>query len=268
MAFAWLSCLIVCLSAVQDDNLEITNPRRTYGYLGAPRPKEMGILPGDTAHFSFDIKNLKMDESGKASYSVAIEIRDENGKVFYEQRPYRTVAQNLFGGNSMPCSAHVAIPVDAKPGVVDWKVTVIDRATKKSAVASGKGRVLPLDFGIVGVGLFSDPEARVPMSAIAVVGDLAYLHLATVGFQRSKDSKQPHVEVSLRVLDETGKPTTAKPIVGTINSNVDPKEQFLPVQFGLSVTRPGRFTIELTAQDKLSGKRSQVSYGLRVLPLE
>ena len=267
MSFAWLPCVVLAFGAVGDDKLEIANHRRTYGYLGAPRPKETGILPGDIAHFSFDIKNLKVDDIGKAAYSIAIEIKDDAGKTIFEQRPHNSVAQNFLGGNSLPCAAHVEIPLDTKPGAVDWKVTVVDRASKASTTLTGKGKILPADFGIVQVGLFADPEARTPMSAIAVVGDLAYLQFSTVGFGWSKD-KQPDVKVSMRILDENGKPTMAKPIVGKINSGVKQGEKFLPAQFGITMNRPGRFTIELTSECAVCGKRSQIHYGIRVLPLE
>lgn len=268
MSFAWLPAVVLCLAGAPDDKLEIVNHRRTYGYLGAVKPANSGALPGDTAYFTFDLKNLKLDADGKASYSIAIEIRDAAGKIFYEQRPYNSVARNFLGGNSLPCSAHLEIPLDAKPGVVDWKVTVVDRASKQSATLTGKGKVLPADFGVVGVGLFADAETRVPMSAVAAVGDSAYMQFSAVGFARNKDTKQPNVEFSLRILDEKGKPTMAKPLVGKIDSGVDPKEPLLGVQFGLSLNRVGRFTIELTAEDKISGKRSQVLYGIRVWPLE
>lgn len=268
MSFAWLPGLILCLSAVQGDSLEIANPRRTYGHLGALRLKDGGILPGDTAYFTFEIKNLKLDAFGKAAYSIAIEIKDANGKVFYEQRPYNSVAQNFLGGNSLPCSAHIEVPLDAKPGPVDWKVTIVDRTTKKSTSSSGKGNILPADFGIIQVGLYADSDARVPMSAVAVVGDNAYLRFANVGFARDKDKQQPNIEFSMRILDEKGQPTMAKPMVGKINSDTDPKDRMLPVQFGLTMNRAGRFTIELTSEDKISGKRSQIQYGIRVLPLE
>jgi hypothetical protein len=266
MSFAWVPCVVLCLAG-GDDALEITNARSTYGYLGAPRPKG-GILPGDTSHFTFEIKNLKLDADGKAAYSIAIEIRDAAGKVFYEQKPYNAVAQNYLGGNSLPCSAHIQIPLDAKPGPVSWKVTIKDRTTKQSAVASGKGMILPATFGIVQVGLFADVDSRAPMSAIAVVGDSAFLQFSTVGFSRDKETKQPHVNVSLRILDDKGTPTMAKPLTGKINSGVHADEPYLVNQLGLSFNRAGRFTIELTAEDQATGRRSQINYAIRVLPLE
>lgn len=268
MAFTWLPLVVLCLAGGQAAPLEVTNPRTTYGYLGATRPKLAGVLPGDTAHFTFEIKNLKLDPAGKASYSIAIEIRDAAGKLFYEQRPYNAVAQNYLGGNSLLSAAHIEVPLDAKPGAVDWKITIKDRTTNQTAMIAGKGKVLPADFGIVHVGLFADVDARAPMSAVAAVGATAYLQFSAVGFSRAKETKQPNVNVSLRILDEQGKPTMAKPITGTINTSVNADHPFLTNKFGLTLNRAGRFTIELTAEDQATGKRSQISYSIRVLPLE
>src|ERR1043165_10174824 len=99
-----------------------------------------------------------------------------------------------------------------------------DRTTKQTVTLSGKGKILPLDFGIVQVGFFADPEARLPISAIGGVGDAYYLHFALVGFERAKESKQPDLAVSMRILDEQGKPTRTKSLTGKVNADVDPKE--------------------------------------------
>src|SRR5688500_734343 len=86
---------------------EIVEPRATYGHLGATRPKEGGLLPGDIAYFTFQIKDLKLDENAQARYSVAIEVKDAQDKLVFEQKPFNSVAQNVFGGNSLPVSAHL-----------------------------------------------------------------------------------------------------------------------------------------------------------------
>jgi hypothetical protein len=268
MTFTLLPCLALCLASGPDAKLEITTPRPTYGYLGAPRPTgaDGGALPGDTVYFQFEIKNLKLDEAGKAMYSIAIEIRDEQDKLIFEQKPYNSVAQNFLGGNRLPCAAHVHIPLDAKPGAVSWKITIKDRAAGTTASVSGKGKVLPADFGIVNVGLFADPEARVPTSAMGVIGDSFYLQFSLVGFGRDKD-KNPDVRVSMRILDANGKPTMAKPLEGKVNSGVGANVEYIPLQFGMTLNRAGRFTIELTATDGVSNKKSTVRYQIRVLDL-
>src|SRR5262249_2475419 len=98
MLMLLLTCLSAPAAAAQESALELANLRGTYGHLGAVRPKGPGILPGDVAHFTFDIKNLKLDENGRALYSVAIEVRDDKGQLFFEQKPLNAVAQNFFGG--------------------------------------------------------------------------------------------------------------------------------------------------------------------------
>jgi hypothetical protein len=263
-----VSCLALCVTATQDAKLEISAPRPTYGHLGALRPVGVGVLPGDIVHFMFEVRNLKLDDTGKASYSIAIEIRDEAGKLFFEQKPHNSVAQNFFGGASLPCSAHLEIPLDAKAGSMAWKITVTDRSTKQVAFVSGKGRILPADFGLIHLGLFADAETQTPMSAVGVVGDSAYLHFAVVGFGRDKDLKHPNVQVSMRILDERGTPTLAKAITGQVQAGIPANAQIVPLQFGMILNRAGRFTVELTAEDRTSGKSSRVTYLLRVLPAE
>src|SRR5437870_4399447 len=100
-----LSCVLLCglagLGAGDEGKLEIANSRGTYGHLGALRPKGKGLLPGDVAHVSFEVKNLKYDDKGQASYSIAYEVYDGSGTLFYKQEPFNSVAQNFFGGSSL-----------------------------------------------------------------------------------------------------------------------------------------------------------------------
>jgi hypothetical protein len=246
---------------------EIVAPHATYGHLGAVRPKGEGILPGDIAYFTFGIKNLKLDENGKAQYSVAIEVRDAKNKLFYEQKPYNAVAQNVFGGDTLPCSAHVVIPIDAEPGVVHWKVTVRDRATDKSVETKGEGKILAPSFGIVRVGTFADAEGKAPIPPVGVVGSTLYLDFAAVNFMRDA-MKKPDVQVQLRVLDDQGKPTLTKPQAGRIRDDIAEDERVVPVQFALTLNRPGNFTIELTARCVVCGVDRQIRLPVRVLPME
>ena len=67
--------LAMVLAAGDEGKLEIANARATYGHLGPARPKT-GILPGDIVYFTFNIKNLKLDDNGRAAYSVAIDVTD------------------------------------------------------------------------------------------------------------------------------------------------------------------------------------------------
>lgn len=259
-----LAYLSLLLPAAQDSGPEIVDVKSTYGYLGAPRPKG-GMMPGDVAHVSFGIKNLKADAAGKVSYSIGIVIKNDEGKVIYEQRPFNAVAQNLFGGDTLPAAARIEVPLDIKPGAAHWEVTVEDRAAGKKTKLSGQGKVLAPDFAIVRLGAFADVENKAPISPDGVVGSHRHIAFALAGFARGK--KQPDVEVELRILDDKGQPTLAQPLKASLKDA--PEDwQFLPMEFAMTYTRPGRFTVELIARDRLAGKTSQVSFPIRVLAAE
>ncbi|MCS7046864.1 MAG: hypothetical protein NZO58_10950 [Gemmataceae bacterium] len=250
----------------QEAALEITEPRPTYGHLGATRPKGKGILPGDVAHFSFSVKNLKNDEKGRASYSIAIEVYDPSGTLFYKQEPYNSIAQNFLGGNELPCAASVEIPLNAKPGTYSWKVTITDRLTGKNQSLNGSGKVLPADFGLIRVGTYADAKGEVPIHPTAVVGSTIYLNFAAVGFGRDKKN-QPDLSVEMKILDENGKPTTPQPIKGNIK-NFDESARIIPLQHAITLNRTGRYTIELSARCELCGKSSSVTIPVRVVSIE
>jgi len=248
--------------------LEIANVRSTYGYLGAPRPRDIGRLPGDIAHFAFDIKNLKLDENGRAYYSVAMEILDPKGQVFYREAPRNATALNYLGGNSLPCTAHLAVPLDTPPGEYTLKVTIKDRKTNESVTFEGKGTVLKKEFGLIQVGTFADRESKVPAPPVGVVGSSLYVNFAAVNFARDKTTKQPSLLVKMRVLDDKGKPTFSQPLTGRANSGIGEDMPIVPMHFGMTLNRVGRFTIELEATCELCGATTRVTLPLRVVDLE
>ncbi len=175
---------VVALLGGSGGGPEIVNAHGTYGHLGAPRPKGVGMLPGDVAHVTFEIKGLKADKNGKVKYSIAIVIHDAAGKVVFEQKPYKAHAQHFFGGDTIQAAARIDVPLDIKAGPIDWKVTVTDRTTEKSTELKGQGKILPPDFGLVQVGTFADAEDRVPTPPVGVVGGQLYLSFGVVGFAR------------------------------------------------------------------------------------
>lgn len=261
MSHLLVPVFVVALLGGQSAGPQIVNPHLTYGHLGAPRPKT-GVLPGDVAHVSFDIKGLTTDKSGKVAYSIAIVITDSAGKVMFEQKPYNAQAQHFFGGDTIPAAARIEVPFDQPPGPVHWKVTVTDRAAKRSTELKGEGKVLPPDFGLVRVGTFADADERVPLSPVGVVGGQMYLSFGVIGFARGKD-KQPDIKVSLRILDDKGNPTIKQPLIGRVQ-DVPAGDNIVPLQFPLSLDNAGRFTLELTAQCQHCGKTATVSLPVRI----
>lgn len=254
------------VSAALTGQLEITEPKLTYGHLGAPRPKVAGILPGDVVHFTFGIKNLKFDENGVAKYSVGIEVRDPAGKLFFEQKPFNTIAQNVFGGDTVPGSVSINVPLTQAPTDLNWKMIVKDRTAGTSVEKSGSGKVLPADFGIVQVGTFADAESKVAVPPVGVVGGTLYLNFSAVGFGRDKD-KKPDLNVEMKILDEAGKPTLSKAMTGRIQ-NAPEDEKVVPLNFALSLNRPGAYTVQINARCAHGNKSATVSLPIKILPMD
>ncbi len=259
------SLLALTLAAGQGGELQIVNSRGTYGYLGAARPKGAGVLPGDVAFFAFDIKGLKLDDAGRASYAVTIEILDPKGQVYYKEGPRNSVAQNFLGGDTLPCAAHVNVPPDTPPGVYPIHVTIADRATKKEVKFEARGKVLPRGFGLIRVSTTADREGKVPVPPVGVIGTSVYVNFATIGFARDKNTKQPSLRVSMHILDDKGKPTFGKPLEGKVNRDIPSDLEIIPMEFGVTLNRVGTFTVELTATCELCGQTSRVSFPLKVV---
>jgi len=66
--------------------------------------------------------------------------------------------------------------------------------------------------------------------------------------------------VSMRVLDEKGQPVQGAKMAGDATSDVPESMQVVPMQFGVTLNRAGRFTLELTATDNVTGATAKVSY--------
>lgn len=250
----------------QEGKLEIVNPRSTYGHLGAPRPRA-GVQGGDVFHFAFDVKGMSQDENGRVRYSLHMQVRDEKKQVVFNLGPRNATAINFLGGDTVPCAAHLEVPLDAAAGVHHLHVEIVDLASGRKAVFESQGNILPDDFGLVRVGTFADAEGRIPMSPIGVVGETLNVNFSAVNFVRDKKSKQPDVSVSMRVLDDQGK-QVSPPLTGRANQDIPDDFQIIPMQFGVTLNRVGRFTIEVNAKDEHSGKTTQVTLPIQVFELK
>jgi hypothetical protein len=247
--------------------LAIANDRLTHGYLGAER-KNADYLPGEVVFVAFDILNMTFDDKSKASYSIALEVLDKDGKSRFREVPRNLVARNFLGGSKLPGVAQLQIPLEAKPGEYTLRVLVEDRTNKASATLERKARVVPADFGLIHVHVSADPDGMVPRSPVGIVGETLHMNFAVVGFGRDPGSKRPNIDVAMRLLDSAGKPTTAEPLTGKAGKDIPAELKIIPLQFAVTLDRVGQYTVELAATDKVSGKTAKVSFPIKVLSLE
>ena len=263
MRFAVTLALTATLAFAQAGNLALTNVRATYGLLG-PARADLRVLPGDVLWLEFDVEGVTVAEDGKVQYSMSLEAVDSQGKVIFKQKPTDLETLASLGGKGLPAQAHLDVGLDQPAGEYTAKVTVVDRVSKQSQSFTQKLQVLPADFGIVQLKATCDPDGIVPVGLVCT-GESVWINLAVVGFGRDP-AKQPNLEFQMRVLDEAGKPTLAKPDSGVINQDVPTSDKLVGAQFLVSANRPGKFVVELKATDKVAGKSASASFPLTVHP--
>ncbi len=247
---ALIASLIAGLGEPED--LSLTDIRFTLGVFGPPRAGTK-VLPGDRLVVSFDIAGISADENGKVLYSLATELSDAKGKVLFRQAPRNQETIAALGGRRLPAFAQVDVGLDQPPGSYKLKITVTDRAVNKTASATRSFAVLPRSFGLVRLSASRDPDGQLP-AFLPAAGQTVWLHLTVVGFERDKDGGQPNVVLEVHLRDEQGKATTARPLSGTVNKDVPDRDEALPMQFPVLLNRAGKFTLQLKATDKVSGK--------------
>ncbi|MSR51737.1 MAG: hypothetical protein EXS09_00415 [Gemmataceae bacterium] len=255
----------------QATGLSLTNPRITYGELGSPRP-DTKLLPGDIFFLSFDIDGIKVSESGRVKYGMAMEVADATGKSIFKQMPVDRDDFLPLGGTRLPARAFVSVGVDQPPGTYICKVTVTDMSVKEAIVTKTleqKFDVLPRGFGVVQVYTASDLEGKIPAPLVGVAGQAMFVHFAVIDFQRDA-AKQPNITIEMVVYDKDSKPTLLKPTLKSIpdeaDGKVDEKAVGVPMRFLVPLNREGGFLIELKATDNVSKKTSKVYLPLRVFP--
>jgi hypothetical protein len=243
---------VLSLTPSQGGQLQLTNERATYGFLGSVR-KETKLLPGDVFFLAFDIEGLSVNKEGQVRYSMGMQLKDSKGQVVFGQQPKDLESVNSLGGNSLPAFAAAEVGLQSPPGVYTMNVSVTDKISKQTKTLSHKFDVVKQDFGIVRLSLSYDPQGQTPAPPTFVAGQSAWVNFAVVGFERDGKTKNPDLVLEMRVLDDKGQPTLPKPNVGTAN-NVAAAHQVIPMFFLLELNRAGKFKIELKATDKLAKK--------------
>ncbi len=256
--------LAAALTAGADDNGKLTfsNVRDTHGLMGPARAGDK-ILPGGELYLCFDMEGATVDDEGKVHYSIGVEVKDPKGKTLFKQDPKDLEAPAALGGDRVPAFVHLNVGMESPPGQYIVTATVVDLPSKRSEQLKRTVEVTAKDFGLVRLKTTSDAAGQIPVS-VPGVGESLWLTFGTVGFGRGGDGKQPDLTFDIRILDESGKPTRSKPYTIQVNKDVPADAALVPSRFFLSLNRSGKFTVELTATDKVGGKKAQLTFPLIV----
>lgn len=258
--------LLAALSATPvQTKLSLTHVRSTLGLLGPQRTNDT-LTPGDILFVAFDIEGISVDDQGMVRYSTALEVRDVSGKVKFQRTPDKSQAKISLGGHRVPAYAQLRVGLDTPPGEYTYKITVTDLLSEQSQSITRSAKVAAKDFALVRTALSVDLDGDYPALVLGC-GQGVWVHTNAVGFARAGDAKQPNVAFKLRVLDQRGEPVFDKPLTNSIQKDVSEKTLMLPMAFPLSLNRPGTFTVELQAQDEISGKSAKTSFPITVRAL-
>ena len=256
-----LTLLSVLAAAPAETGLSLKHARSTHGLLG-PRRRDDTVAPGDIFFVCFDIAGIRVDAEGKVRYRMGMELSDAEGKVVFQQAAKEQDVHASLGGDRVPAYAHLSVGLDTPPGDYRMKVVVHDLASGREQSLSRKIKVLAKDFALVRTTVALDEDAQYPVAAF-VCGQAVWVHTSVVEFARGR-GKQANIVLRMRVLDESGKPTLAKAATDTLSEDVPANLSGLPMALPLTLNRSGKFTVELLAHDRVSGKKARVSFPLVV----
>ncbi len=262
------SIAFAALTAVpaQGGELKLTNVRLTIGELGATR-QTTKLIPGDVLFIGYDITGLTIEPDGVAKYKMAMEVIDGAGKPIFKQDPRELVDFVPLRGNSIPARAFITIGLDQDPGNYTCKIKVEDPKVKgKEDTLTVKFEVTKKDFGIVAVYTTHDERGAVSAPTVGVVGQTVFIQFSVASFVRDQKTKQPNVEFEFQILDDKGAPTLIKPRTHIQDSGVDEKEGAFAMRFPLFMSRPGKYTVKITAKDKIANKVATYELPVNVLP--
>ena len=257
------------LAPAQNGPLTLANERVTLGGILGPRRPTTEYLPGDVVYLALDVENLQMAADGTVNYSIALEVTDPTGKSVYSAKPGSGTKVMLpLGGKKLPASGFFYIQTDQKPGVLTCTVTVQDISAKAVKSIATKITVVPLRFGIVALTAFFDPGKQVAAPLQTFEGQNLWLLFGLVGFGRDAKTKQPDVNVELRVYED-GKAVNQVPMVIKLDKVVGPNDSLIDFDTQpLPLNRPGTFMVELKAECKVTGKTDKIRFPVTVAPLQ
>ncbi len=251
----------------QGGQVELKNPRFTYGILGQER-KDDSFLPGDMVVLAFDIEGLKIKEDGSGQYSMGMKLfSHKKNKNVFEKDPQEQTVVNSLGGTRQPAYALTNLFTDTEPGEYTIRVDVKDVLGNTTAkTLERKFTVKKLEFGIVRAGLVyldlnENQVGQIPILAppLVVPGQNLMLHFTTVGFTEAGEKNEPKVSVEVEIQDENGKPVVQKPKSGKATAYPDQNARnlkFLPFQVPIQINRAGKFKIVISAKDENNSSKS------------
>jgi hypothetical protein len=208
---------------------------------------------------TFELDGLGIDpKTKKTNYDTTLEFIDATKKVLFKKPNPNNELLPMLGTGRMPGDLHIIVPPGQAPGKYAIRFAVNDKVGKEAKQFTYEFDVLPQGFGFAGV----------TAPAIGLPGQHYVLGFGVINLATDKKN-MPKAEVSIKIMDDKGAavvPPVKYEWPRDMPDGIDlSQSNFVPVNHSIYLNRPGRFTIEVTVEDKFGSKTSKLTYPMTVI---
>jgi hypothetical protein len=228
-----------------------------------PGQKESVGYPGDWVCFRYLVTGFQTNADGRVNAQTTLTLTDASGKeVVSVSKPWSQAAVLGMGAASHIIGFEVTDKLP--PGEYSAKVVVQDSAGGCSASFSRPVTIRPVEWAISAIEFFRDPEGRFQASLNATLGEQLFYKVKIIGQEKDRVD----CELRIEVLDSAGKDVLTKPCVFPCvadNAEVLRNLPFLRADGIMpTFTRPGKFTLRVTATDRIKNRTAVYSAPLKI----
>lgn len=261
----FLDSFVILSTASPDGKLTLSQVSATYGMYGPPRASEI-YYPYDNLSFQCLVHGASLRPNGKNDLQFRLGFHNPTGETnyFFEGALNEVPDQP---GQPQPLNATIMLPGTMDAGDFIVVAVVRDRVANREATFHRHIRIRPAEFSIVGIQTYRDAAGKEAAPLTVPVGETRLLMLRTVGLDRASGKLDARMTVML--LDAQRKPMLEKPLETRIATE-DPSEvaqgEVVTFTANFKLRNPGPFTISITVEDSISGRKSHLTLPGRATP--
>ena len=233
-------------------DLAFRNVRPTLGLLGPERREKDLFMPGDLIYYAFDLANLQATTDGLYRYAMTVEILDGKNTVIFPKEPAKPRESQAFcplGGDVLPTFAYTETDTDMVPGNYTMQLQCVDRVSGRKGRLVKAFTIADRQFSILRMAMLysTSGETAPPFGA---PGQSFLLTFVASQFVVDPKTEACDVDLTIQILDNTGKQLGTKPFRGQITNPEDASRRLHSIRFAFQPNKAGQYTLEVIATDK------------------
>ena len=237
-----------------------------YGSLGPVR-QSPAYYPYDSIEFRAGVEGATGDDDGKAKISWIIELIGPDGKKVVEDKGEGRTGLARYN-NRLPFFVTLPLPAEPPPGDYTFRVIVRDDLAERETSFEQPIEIRPAEFAIVSPHFFYDEEGKAPARAGGTVGQVLFVRLQCIGFDKS--SGRIETAMSIQLLDEKERPVLPKAVEAVVREDkADVVKEADVVTFSghIPLEVAGKFTLRVVLQDLVGNNLATYTAPIEVTPI-